>query len=59
MSNLMLFLFDIAYKTRCIIPIILSAGFMVLDTQVILEVEFEARIARGQVDREHEFEVED
>ena len=46
-KNLLLALFDIAYHSRLGLPLLLSAGFMLFDLHLRLEVEFEANVQRG------------
>ena len=41
---LFLRLFDIAFKSRTSLPLLLSAGFMLLDFHLRLDVEVEARV---------------
>jgi len=41
-KSLLLKLFEIAFRTRFCLPLLISAGFMVLDYQLTIEVEVEA-----------------
>jgi hypothetical protein len=43
-KNLLLTLFDIAFRSRHSLPLLVSAGFMLFDLHLRLEVEFEARV---------------
>jgi len=43
-KGLLLKLFELAFKTRYTLPLLISAGFMVLDYQLTIEVEVEGAV---------------
>ena len=51
-------LFDLAFKTRTSLPMLLSAAFMLFDLHFRLEVEVEARIGFQQQHENEEQQVE-
>ena len=53
-KNLLLALFDIAYRSRLGLPLIVSAGLMLFDVHLRLEVGFE-----GHVEQEVELAVDE
>jgi len=53
-KNLLLALFDIAYRSRLGLPLIVSAGLMLFDVHLRLEVGFE-----GHVEQEVEVAVDE
>ena len=49
-KQLALSLFNIAFKTRFYLPLLISAGFMLLDYQLTIEVEVEANVRNNNED---------
>lgn len=47
-NSLMLRLFDIAFHSRCSLPLLISAGLMIFDLHLQIELEVEARVQRDQ-----------
>ncbi len=43
-------LFHIAFKSRLCLPLLISAGFMLLDLHLRLDVEIEANVVEQEVD---------
>lgn len=37
-------LFSVAYNSRCSLPLLISAGFMLLDLHIRLDLEIDARV---------------
>jgi hypothetical protein len=56
-KNLLLALFDIAYHSRLGLPLLVSAGFMLFDLHLRLEVEFEAHVQQGEEEQQPEGEA--
>jgi len=50
-KGLLLKLFELAFKTRYTLPLLISAGFMVLDYQLTIEVEVEGNVRQQQGDQ--------
>lgn len=48
-KNLLLALFDIAYRTRLGLPLIVSAGLMLFGVHLRLEVGFEGHVEQADV----------
>lgn len=46
-GSLMLRLFDIAFHSRCSLPLLISIGFMVFDLHLQIELEVEAHVQQG------------
>ena len=52
-KSLLLRLFEIAFHSRLSLPLMISAGFMIFNSQVRIEFEFDARIENLQDEEEH------
>lgn len=49
----LLSLFNVAYNSRCSLPLLISVGFMLLDLHMRLELEIEANVVEEpEVDQE-------
>jgi len=55
----LLSLFSVAYQSRCSLPLLISAGFMILDIHMRLELEIEARVQPEVAAEDSEPEEED
>ena len=51
-KNLLLALFDIAYRSRLGLPLLVSAGLMLFDVQFRIEVGFEVGVEEAIADHE-------
>lgn len=51
-DSLLLCLFDVAFRSRSSLPLLISVGFMLLDLNLRVEVEFEARAQRRAAARD-------
>ena len=58
-QRLILSLFEIAYRTRTCLPLILSAGFMLSEVQVRLEINVGARAEIQREGAQIAFEIEE
>ena len=58
-KSFLLTLFDFAFRSRLLLPLLVSAGFMLFDLRIRLEVEFQAHVRRQPEDEDREEEEEE
>ena len=56
LKGLLSALFQVAFRSRLCLPLIISAGFMLLDLHLRLDVEVEANVIEQEVEEEDEDE---
>lgn len=58
-KSFLLILLDFAFRSRFSLPLLVSAGFMLFDLRLRLEVEFEAHVQRQPEEEQQQEEEEE